>query len=216
MKYTVTLVVATLLAGCTAFSTLPQREFYVLEDLGTAGGSAPMRQTDRSLLISQTSASPFYDTQSLVFSRAPDQRAYYQFSAWTERPGNRLTELLIRRLHARRSFRWVATTTAGAAGDLVLSSRLEELYHDASANPGSVRVELTAILVDREQRAVIAQRRFAHSAQTGADNASAAVAAFNRAVTALLTEESAWVEDMTAQWASSTAALPPPMGPSRR
>jgi len=189
---------ALLLSGCMSLAKLPPREYYVLDDLGDA---VSMRgaQNDRALLISETSVSPFYDTQSLVFSRAPGQRAYYQFAAWTERPGSRLTELLVRRLYARGSFRSVTATTAGAKGYLVLNTRVEEIYHDASASPGSVRIEMSAELVDRAQHAIVAQHSFTQSAPTGGDTAPAAVVAFDRAVTALLDEESAWVEDMAAR-----------------
>jgi cholesterol transport system auxiliary component len=199
VKYVV--AVAALLAGCMSLPNLPAREYYVLDDLGTAAVSMRGAPNDRTLFISETSVSPFYDTQSLVFSRAPGQRGYYQFAAWTERPGSRLTELLLRRLCARGSFRSVTATTAGAKGDLVLYTRLEELYHDAGASPGSVRIELSAELVDRVQRAIVAQHTFAQSAPTGGDTASAAVVAFDRAVTTLLDEESAWVEDMAARLA---------------
>ena len=197
MKYAV--AAAALLAGCMSLGKVPPREYYVLNDLRTAAVSMRGVQNDRALLISETSVSPFYDSQSLVFSRAPGQRAYYQFAAWTERPGSRLTELLIHRLYARGSFRSVAATTAGAKGDLVLNTRLEELYHDASASEGSVRIEMSTVLVDRAQRAIVAQHRFAQSAPTGGDTAAAAVVAFDRAVTALLDEESAWVEDAAAR-----------------
>jgi cholesterol transport system auxiliary component len=197
VKYIV--AAALLLAGCMSLAKLPPREYYVLNDLGTAAVSMRGAQNDRALLISETSVSPFYDTQSLVFSRAPGQRAYYQFAAWTERPGSRLTELLLRRLHARSSFRSVTATSAGAKGDLLLNTRLEEIYHDASASPGTVRIEMSAELVDRVQHAIVAQHSFAQSAPAGGDTAPAAVVAFDRAVTALLDEESAWVEDMAAR-----------------
>jgi cholesterol transport system auxiliary component len=193
------LAAAVLLAGCMSLGKVPPREYYVLTDLSTAAASIRADPNDRVLLISQTSVSPFYDTQSLVFSRAPGQRAYYQFAAWTERPGDRLTELLIHRVYARGSFRSVAATTAGAKGDLVLNTRLEELCHDASTSPGSVRIEMSAVLVDHAQRAIVAQRSFAQTAATGGDSAAAAVAAFDRAVTTMLDEESAWVEDMAAR-----------------
>jgi cholesterol transport system auxiliary component len=197
LKYAV--AAAALLAGCMSLSKAPPREYYVLNDLGTAAVSMRGAQNDRALLVGETSVSPFYDTQSLVFSRAPGQRAYYQFAAWTERPGSRLTELLIHRLYARGSFRSVAATTAGAKGDLVLNTRLEEFCHDASASPGSVHVEMSAVLVDRAQRAIVAQHTFGQSTPTEGDTAPAAVAAFDRAVTALLDEESAWVEDVAAR-----------------
>ena len=106
---------------------------------------------------------------------------------------------MIHRLDSRGSFRSVAATTAGVKGDLVLTTRLEELCHDAGASPGKVRIEMSAVLVDRAQRAIVAQHSFAQSAPTGGDTAPAAVAAFDRAVTALLDEESAWVEDIAAR-----------------
>jgi ABC-type uncharacterized transport system auxiliary subunit len=93
----------------------------------------------------------------------------------------------------------VSATSAAAKGDLVLNTRLEEIYHDASASPGTARIEMSAELEDRVQHAIVAQRSFAQSAPTGGDTAPAAVVAFDRAVTTLLDEESAWVEDMTAR-----------------
>ncbi|HUL94059.1 MAG TPA: ABC-type transport auxiliary lipoprotein family protein [Burkholderiales bacterium] len=199
MKRIAALVAAALLSGCPSLGNPPAYEYYVLDDLGSAGVSSHAPRIDRVLLVAEASVSPFYDTQALVFSRVPVQRAYYQFAAWTERPGSRFTQLLTRRLDARGAFRAVAATTAGAKGDLVLNVRLEEFYHDASLSPGSVRIEVSVELVDRAQRAIVAQRRFARSAPTAADDAPAAVAAFDRAVTGLLDEVSAWVEDAAAR-----------------
>jgi cholesterol transport system auxiliary component len=187
------------LAGCVSFQDVPPREYYVLDDLAKVGASRPDAPGGRVLLVNPASASPFYDTQNMVFSRSPGQRAYYQFAGWTERPGRRLSELLMRRLEARGSFKSVAVTTAGIKGDLVLSTRLEEFYHDTGAKPGSVRIEVSAELVDYAGRTIVAQRRFAQSVPAAGENAQAAVAAFNRASTSLLDEMSAWIEDAVAQ-----------------
>jgi cholesterol transport system auxiliary component len=187
------------LAGCLSFQDVPPREYYVLDDLAKAGATRPAAAAGRVLLVSAASASPFYDTQNLVFSSAPGQRAYYQFAGWTERPGRRLNELLMRRLEARGGFKSVAATTAGVKGDLVLNTRLEEFYHDTRANPGSVWIEVSAELVDYAGRAIVAQGRFTQSVPAAGENAQAAVAAFNRATTALLDELSAWVEGAAAK-----------------
>jgi cholesterol transport system auxiliary component len=146
------------------------------------------------LLVHPTVTSSFYDTQSLVYSRAAGQRGYYQFAGWTERPGRRFSELLTRRLETRGAFGSVASTTAGVRGDVLLNTRLEELYQDTGASPGRVVVEVTAEIVDYAERTMVARRRFSQSVATGGDNAASAVAAFNQAVTALLDEVSAWVE----------------------
>ena len=104
-----------------------------------------------------------------------------------------MSDFLARRLEAGGGFRAVAATTAGVKGEVVLHIRLEEFYHDVTGNPGSVRIEVTAVLVDPAERALIARRRFVQSAPAAGENAQAAVAAFNRATTALLDEMSAWV-----------------------
>ncbi|MGH8699923.1 MAG: ABC-type transport auxiliary lipoprotein family protein [Burkholderiales bacterium] len=187
------------LAGCLSMQDVPPREYYVLDDLAPTGATKPGAAAGRVLLINLASASPFYDTQNLVFSRAPGQRAYYQFAGWTERPGRRLTELLMRRLEARGGFGSVAATTAGVKGDLVLNTRLEEFYHDASTKPGSVRIDVSAELVDITGRTIAAQRRFVQGASSAGESAQDAVAAFNRATTALLDEMSAWVESAARQ-----------------
>lgn len=188
---------ATGLAGCMSIPDVPPREFYVLDDLAKPDAPTPGTGTGRVLLVNPASASPFYDTQHLVFSRAPGQRAYYQFAGWTERPARRLSELLTRRLEAHGGFRSVASTTAGIRGDVVLNTRLEEFYHDAGANPGSVRIEVSAEIVDLGARTLVSRRSFAQSAPVAGGNAQAAVAAFNQAATALLGEISAWVASVS-------------------
>jgi cholesterol transport system auxiliary component len=187
------------LAGCMSFQDVPPREYYVLDDLAKAGASGRAAPGGKVLLVSAASASPFYDTQNLVFSRAPGQRAYYQFAGWTERPGRRINDLLMRRLDARGSFKSVAATTAGIKGDFVLSTRLEEFYHDTGANPGSVRVEVSAEIVDYAGRAMVGQRAFAQTLPVTGGDAQAAVTAFNRAVTTLLDEMAAWIEGAVVQ-----------------
>jgi len=188
-----------LLAGCMSLQDVPPREYYVLDDLAKAGASGRAAAAARVLLVTAASANPFYDTQSLVFSRAAGQRAYYQFAGWTERPGRRINDLLMRRLGARGSFKAVAVTTAGIKGDFVLSTRLEEFYHDTGTNPGSVRIEVSAEIVDYAGRTIVAQRRFAQSVPAAGENAQAAVSAFNQATTVLLDELSAWVESVAIQ-----------------
>ncbi|HEY7658230.1 MAG TPA: ABC-type transport auxiliary lipoprotein family protein [Burkholderiales bacterium] len=188
-----------MLGGCLSVPDVPPREYYVLADLAQPAAAASGATGGRVLLVNPAFASPFYDTQNLVFSRAPGQRAYYQFAGWTDRPGRTLGELLARRLDANGGFRAVAATTAGVRGDVVLHIRLEEFFHDVTNKPGSVRIEATAVLVDPVSRALIARRRFVQSAPVSEENAQAAVSAFNQATTALLDEMSAWVAGAAAQ-----------------
>jgi len=188
------------LAGCLPTPpNLPPQQYYVLDDLAKESATQRTAHAGRVLLVNPMSTSPFYDTQSLVYSRAAGQRAYYQFAGWTERPGRRLSELLLRRLAARAGFASVASTTAGVKGDLVLNTRLEEFYQDAGVNPGKVLIEVSAEIIDYAERTIVARRRFSQSAPTSGDNAPAAVTGFNQAVTALLDEVTGWVESAAAR-----------------
>jgi cholesterol transport system auxiliary component len=175
-----------LLAGCIGTANLPAMQYYVLGPGQQETASArPASLRSRVLLVNPTSVNAFYDTQRLVFSRVQGQRAYYQFAAWTQRPGQAFSELLSRRLGA-------PSTTSGIKGDVILHTRLEELYHDASVNPGTVKIAVSAELVDGAGRLAGELRRFERSVPAASENAAGAVEAANRAVAEVLEEIAAW------------------------
>ncbi len=195
MRTLIGVVVLTVISGCMTTANLPAVQYYVLDNRGVAGSVQRMARGGAGVLLVQpASASPFYDTQRLVYSSAPGQRAYYQFAAWTARPARALSDLLQRRVEQGGVFASVASTTAGVKGDLVLNVRLEEFYHDTAERPGRVRIEVSTELIDAGTRTVTTQRRFAHSVVTNAENAPAAVDAANRAVTAVIDDIASWVE----------------------
>jgi cholesterol transport system auxiliary component len=208
MKTIFILACMALLAGCVATTNLPPVQHYVLEDLGQAARARRTAEPGHVLLVQPTSVSAFYDTQRLAYSRVAGQRAYYQFAAWTERPGRAFSELLSRRLGA-------ALTTAGVKGHLVLHTRLEEIYHDAATTPGSVKIAVSAQLIDATGRRV-GDRRFTRSISTATENAAGAVAAGNQAITQVLDDIAGWIEgvrpgpDQASDKVRSIATVTPP------
>jgi len=182
-----TAILALMLTGCMGTANLPPVKYYVLSDAGPAPRGRPAALKSRVLVVQATSVSAFYDSQRLVYSRAAGERAYYQFAAWTEQPGRAFSELLSRRLDA-------PSTSSGVRGDLVLRTRLEELYHDVGVRPGAVRIEVSAELIDGSGRLVGERRRFTRSVPAGEQNAAAAVAAANRAIAEVLDDIAAWLE----------------------
>ncbi|HJQ61400.1 MAG TPA: ABC-type transport auxiliary lipoprotein family protein [Burkholderiales bacterium] len=185
---------AALLAGCLSFGQQEPQRYYVLEPDGKARPNRPANPRATTLLVAPTSASAFYETAEIAYSRAPGERAYYQLSSWTEHPSRRITGMLIARLEGAGSFETIAYAASGVQGDLVLNTHLTAFYHDATTPPGRVHVALTAELIDPQKRALVARRSFEQSAPAATYDAAGAVGAFNRATAAILDDIAAWIE----------------------
>lgn len=175
MKQAIALFAAALIGGCLSTGTREADRYFILE-------AAPGARAVSTVVAAPTSVSSFYDTQDIVYSRAPGTRAYYQFNHWTERPQ--------RAIHAQLAARF----QAGAKSGRVLSTHLDEIYHDAAQPPGTARITLTAQLVDPASRAVLARRTFSRSAPAASYDAPGAVQGFRQALGALLDEVAAWVD----------------------
>ena len=182
------------LAGCMSFGPQAPQRYYVLD--APAAGSTAARSAPRpsTLLVAPATAATFYETQDIVYSRAPGARAYYQYHSWTERPSRRVTELVVARLERAGQFKSVVPALSGVRGDLVLNLHLAELYHDAADTPGSARVVLAVELIDPARRTLLARRTFEQSAPAASYDAPGAVRGFNHAVAAILDDVAAWVD----------------------
>ena len=180
MKSIFVILLAAFAAACSAPGPREPDRYFVL-DAGTAQAVEPRSGT--SLVVAPTSASSFYDTQDIAYSRAPGVRAYYQFNRWTERPQ--------RSIHAQLASRFGPGVPGGA---LRLNTHLEEIYHDASEQPGSARIAITAELVDTADRAVLARRTFTRSAPAASYDAPGAVRGFNQALAALIGDIEGWID----------------------
>jgi ABC-type uncharacterized transport system auxiliary subunit len=184
-----------LLAGCISVgignSESGAQAQYRLEDLAPPPPPAP-RTVPRSLVVASMPSIGIGDSFSMAFSRAPQQRALYQYASWTDRPSNRIVQLLTRRIEARGAFASVAELGRGVRGDLSLNIMVDELVHDTAAARG--RLQVTAELVDRATRTLVARRRFEANAPVTQENARGAVDALSRALTIVLDELVPWLE----------------------
>lgn len=178
-----TLLAAALLAGCAPQGARQADSYFVL-DVARDGGAASAPAA--AVRIEPLSAAGFYDTQDIVFSRAPGTRAYYQFNHWTERPHHAIETQLMSRFGPR--------STDFPRGDApVLRVHLEEIYHDAFTPPGAARISLTAELVDPATRAVFARRGFRASAPAASHDATGAVQASRQALASLIDDMAIWI-----------------------
>ena len=169
---------------------------YRLEDTAQLPPRAA-RQVPRSLVIVSMPSASVGDTFSMAYSRAPQQRSLYQYASWTDRPSNRIVQLLERRIDARGLFESVSELGHGLRGTLVLNVTVDELVHDTVAGRG--RLHLTVELIDRTERTLVARRRFMAEAPVAQENSRGAAEALSRAVTTALDEIMTWLESVTAQ-----------------
>jgi len=183
------------LSGCVNFGphdNTPGVVYYVLDDTEVAAKPTPTRADAPTLLVPDTTAGGFYETDQLVFSRSAGTRGQYQFARWTERPGKRFADLLRARLDRQGSYR-VAAADGYVRGGLMLDTRLVEFYHDASSEPGTVRLELRAELVDLKQRTLLGRRTFDQRVPLASYDAAGAAQASNVAVSRVLDDVGAWL-----------------------
>ncbi len=182
------------LAGCFSLGTHKNVPIVTYQLRDSASMTPSAQPNPRTLLVLPTSSNPFYDTESMAFSRAPDTRGLYQFAHWTERPARRLSSLLLTRLDAQHAFANVAQAGSGIKGDWLLDTELLAFYHDAVTAPGSVRVALRADVVDVRSRSLVARKRFEVSVPAPSYDAAGAAQAFNQATGSLLDQVSRWLQ----------------------
>jgi len=199
MKRSPLLALVLLLVGCSIFEPPQAHRRYVLEAApvpsasASASASAVARRKEAPLLVFSSSVAAFYDTLQIAYSRTPGTRDYYQFSSLTETPAKALNAMLLSELERSGAFRSVASATSGISGNLLLTTKLEEIFHEASAPPGTARVTLSAQLSDPIGRKLIARRTFTASSDVSSFDAEGAVAGMRAALASAVAEEAAWV-----------------------
>jgi cholesterol transport system auxiliary component len=188
MTRAIVLMAAVLVAACAPFGSREAESYFIL-DAPTASGTAT-RAAMPAVVVVPTTASSFYDTQDIAYSRSAGTRAYYQFSHWTERPQRAVHAQLLSRLGTQAQ-------SSRRSSEIIIVTHLEEIYHDAAQQPGTVHIAMTAQLVDPTSRVVLASRRFSSSAPAASYDASGAVAGMREALGALLDEAMAWLASQT-------------------
>lgn len=176
---------------------------YRLDDTRGAGTrrASPLPHT---IVVTSVVTGSAGEAFAMMFSRAPQQRAAYQNASWTDRPSARVAQLVVDRMAASGSFQSVALLGRGIAGDLLLNISVTDIYHDASSQPGNGRLELSAELIDRATRRLVARKSFSASVPLeGAEGSRAAAAALSRASGQVIDQLTAWVE-------SAAEGLPSP------
>jgi ABC-type uncharacterized transport system auxiliary subunit len=190
---------AGLITGCS-LGKGSRMDFHLLRDAGAGAAAASAPAIDQVLLLAAGAMPGLYDSDRMVFSADGRSRSYFQFGYWSERPAQALVMLAQARLASAQRFREVALSTSGVRGDLLLTLRLDELYLDASLDPGQLHMTVGAELIDWRSRKLLARRSFRHALAATTRDADGVAQAASQAVGVILGE--------LVDWAAASAAGP--------
>lgn len=184
MNYWITLLLAALLAGCSALPApkVTSTHLYLLD----AKPSPDVLQTRRQqvLEISMPTTRPGFDTPQIAYLRTPLELEYFATHRWADSPVRMLKPLLMQAMEPK--FSAVVAAPGPVAADLRLDTELVRLQQNFTAAPSRAEWILRAQLIDMKTRSVIAVKQFDASEPADSDDAYGGVLAANRALQRIL------------------------------
>jgi len=183
------------LSACGISGPRQATTWYALEDLGKAAAAAKPSWPG-TLLVRETDAPTFYQSNAMAYSRAAGTRGYYQYARQTELPAPRLAQLIRRRLEQSALFPAVAPFGAGVEGDYQLNTTLFDFYHDAARAPGEVKLMLEVELIRRGDAHLLARTRIETRAPAPSHDANGAALGANAALTQALDRLTEWLAQL--------------------
>lgn len=204
LRHLAWLPLSLVLAGCINLGLSGEGDtrtltYFVMEDGGRAAPAAIPTPAPYTLLIADTTAGAFYDTDGMAYSNASGTRGYYQFARWSQRSGKRFTDLLLARIEKEKIFATVAQPGSNVRGDWLLTTEILDFHHDAVRQPGTVKMELRAEVVDLKLRKLLARKTFTQSVAVPSYDAAGAHKAFNEAATRTLNDLSDWLKELASR-----------------
>lgn len=176
------LVLVSVLTACSPVD-IPNPTLYqlapVLPDKGI-----PKKSSHLSLLVSQPQAAPTYQTDKMIYVKAPYQIGYFTENRWSAEPAKMLQPLIMQSLQNTNYFTVVTSTPFSGYTDLRLDTTLLKLQQNFTTNPSMVELAIDVRLVSTITQHVIAGKRFVVTVPAennpggGAQAANQAIASF--------------------------------------
>jgi cholesterol transport system auxiliary component len=154
------------------------------------------------LAVAKPQASDSLTTDRIAIRRG-DVMDYYADAQWTDAVPELLQNILVEALEKNGAISSVASDAAGIHADFILNTELrafEARYDHGDAAPVIV-VDLTVKLVAAKSAEILAAQEFHQEQPASANSVAAAVAAFDQAVAAAVTDIVRWVLEKAAHQA---------------
>ena len=197
-----------LMASCSALlSKQPlQTTYYSLERTQSKPQTEPFLNNDNGLpilIINTPKAAAGFDTQRIMYTRAPHQLEYFARNEWIDTPAQLLRPLMISAIEKTSAFNAVLTKQSVIASDLRLESEVIKLVQDFSTKPSHVQFRLRVSMIDNATQHIIAIQEFNERVNANTDNPIGGVLAANVAINQALDKLSIFSSQTAINWAQS-------------
>ena len=197
-----------LIASCTALlSKQPlQTTYYSLERAESKPQTEPLLNNANrlpTLIINIPKAVAGFDTQRMMYTRAPHQLEYFAHNEWIDTPAQMLKPLMISAIEKTGAFNAVFAKQSVVTGDLRLESEVIKLVQDFSTKPSHVQFALKVSMINNTTHQVIATQEFNERVNANSDNPIGGVLAANVAINLALDKLSVFSSQTATKWAQS-------------
>lgn len=189
-------VLALALSGCSVSlfpSKQPQRQFTLPYHFEADNGGANLSDSVPVLKVNRPQASGVISGKRVVIETRPDELAAYQSVRWVTDAPELLRDHLVTALRQDPRMGTVVSDISGAGSEVTLTSSLQDFQEDRTGERTTVRLYLTAQLVENGSRRILATRNFEISVPVRESELESTIRAFGRASDRLSAEMADWL-----------------------
>jgi cholesterol transport system auxiliary component len=197
------LALAALAAGCGG--AIPKTNYYVIELPAVA--PQPSQPAPYSLAVMPFRAPEQLEQDRIVYRPSPQEVGFYDYHRWAARPAPVVTSALVDRLRAQRLFEGVSLFDGRTKADYLVRGRVDRLEEVDSGGSVSVRVELSAEVVEAKTNRTVWSGAGAHNGPVNESDVKAVVAEMGRGIDAALRQIALGIEALA-------KSLPPRPAPA--
>jgi len=185
-KILIMLFLSSLLSGFSLTQPVAQQpvDRYLL--IGASQLKLQTKTSNNTLLVSQPTASPGYQTNAMVYIKEPYRLATFAVNRWVAPPAQMITPLLVDSLKNTGYFKAVVAAPVAALTNYQLDTTLLTFQQNFINDPSEVTLRIKVELISNKTRTVMASHTFTSNIKTTANTPYAGVIAANKATSQLM------------------------------
>lgn len=173
------ILTAWMMASCSPIKTAPVKT-YTLSNWKKVGSSFKAK-TALTLLVSQPTAAPGYQTAAMIYVMSPYELESYANNRWVAPPAQMLMPMFVEAIRRTGYFYAVASPPFSGVTNLRVDIQVLKLQQEFLLPTSKLRLAVQASLLSNISNHVVASRRFEVVMKAPQNNAYSGVLAANRA-----------------------------------